>query len=156
MADINITGQGTFAANSYTVPTPQVVGTTTVSFHSASQNCKVCFGNQATFNMSSVIISTGPPQAITLEAVQGTSFTVVGENDSCGGIRETIYNITMGSGMPGPKKPRAAKKVAVKTGAAKKSSGRKRAGAKKKASAKKKAASKKKTGGKKKAARKRK
>lgn len=150
MANINITGQGTFAANDFQVPNP-TVAVSQVTFHSASQSCQVCFGNDATFGMSSYTVQTGSPQALTLEAVQGTSFTVIPTDQQCGqGIRDTNYNITMGSGMGGSKKPRPARKAAPKKKAAKKSSGRKKAKGKKKTAAKKKA------GGKKKTARKRK
>ena len=104
MANINITGQGTFAANSYTVPSP-MANSSSVSFHSADKKCKVCFGNSATFGVSSFVVQTGAPQSLTLEAVQSTSFSVVGETDNCssGNLKDTNYNITMGSGFPGKK-----------------------------------------------------
>jgi hypothetical protein len=105
MADVNVTGQGTFAANSYTVPNP-TVNVSTVSFHTASQNCKICFGNSTTFGMSSFNVNTGPAQSLPLKGVVGTSFSVVGQNNDCtaGRITDTDYTITMGGGMPGGKK----------------------------------------------------
>ncbi len=104
MADVNITGQGTFAANSYTVPNP-TVNVSTVSFQTANQAAKVCFGNSSTFGMSSYIVQTGAPQSLTLKDVADTTFTAVGQNDNCpaGRITDTNYNITMGSGMGGKK-----------------------------------------------------
>ena len=100
MANINITGQGTFAANNFTVPDP-TINVSTVTFHSAGQSCKVCFGNSNTFGVSSFTVNTGSPQSLTLKAVENTGFSVVGQNDNCpaGRIIDTNYNITMGGGM---------------------------------------------------------
>jgi hypothetical protein len=100
MADINITGQGTFSANDWTVSHP-TVNNSTVSFHAASQSCKVCFTNSATFGMSGFTVNTGAAQSLPLKAVQDTGFSVVGQNDNCSAGKriDTDYTITMGGGM---------------------------------------------------------
>ena len=103
MADINITGTGNFAANSYNVPNP-VAGQTQVSFHSANGTCLVCFSNSATFGMGSYTVSPGPKQDLTLAAVEPTEFTC-NSGPSCPPSKSPKagpnYNITMGGGLGG-------------------------------------------------------
>ena len=102
MADINITGKGTFAANSFKVP----LGQTDVSFHSADDGCKVCFSKYAAFNMASKTLTKGPPIAIPIPTDHprvGTDFTVVKTGDTCAPAEKyvlaTTYTIDMNTSL---------------------------------------------------------
>lgn len=103
MADINITGNGNFAANSYNVPNP-VAGQTKVSFHSANGTCLVCFSNSGTFGVGYVTVNAGQKQDLTLVAAQPTDFTC-NTGPSCPQSKSPKagpnYNITMGGGVGG-------------------------------------------------------
>ncbi|HST78350.1 MAG TPA: hypothetical protein VLN58_07660 [Verrucomicrobiae bacterium] len=104
MADINITGTGTFAANDYTVPSP-VAGVTKVSFHSANATSVVCFDNYDTFNTWSVTVEEGKKQDLTIAKTDNTGFTVNGATYTCPEGKSPKespgYTITMGGNLPG-------------------------------------------------------
>lgn len=104
MADINITGTGTFSANDYTVASP-VAGQTKVSFHSANAAAVVCFDNYATFNTWSLTLDQGKKTDLTLANVQNTGFTPNASGTTCPESKSpkagTGYTITMGGNIPG-------------------------------------------------------
>jgi len=103
MANINITGTGTFAANNYNVPNP-VANQSTVSFHSANATSVVCFDNYATFDMWGVTVPQGQQTDLTLKNVQATGFTCNPSGTNCPQSKSPKagpgYTITMGGNVP--------------------------------------------------------
>jgi hypothetical protein len=104
MADINITGTGSFAANDYTVPSP-VANQTKVSFHSANATSVVCFNNFDTFETWSLTVPEGQKQDLTLKTVENTGFSVNPSGYTCPESKSPTagggYTITMGGNVPG-------------------------------------------------------
>jgi len=101
MADINVTGKGTFAGNNFTVP----AANSAVTFHAADDPCTICFSNSATFGTNSLALPKGgPPTSKNVASRVATNYTVNASGYTCpaGGAKpsaDTTYTIDMGSSM---------------------------------------------------------
>ena len=96
MADINVTGTGTFAANNFTVPLTD----SDVTFHSANSAVVICFSNSTTFGQNSLSVgSGGQPTPLTIQARDNVTFTVhVSTYTDCDSANlgdDTTYTIDM-------------------------------------------------------------
>lgn len=102
MADINITGNGTFAGNDFTVPP----GDLAVTFHSADADVTLCFSNHSTFDSWSLSLDKGgQPTSLTIQTRADTNYTINISGTNCpqgASLKDdTTYTIDMSSPMGG-------------------------------------------------------